>query len=112
MTNRLTGLTGVAGALLFFCGDMLFYGRWGQVLSFTTVCCRCCAKSFLARDCGWAVWWVLLPLAYVWLDAGMYAENLIRHSPLAARATFFPLGGDDGDRKRCACAVGSAGACD
>src|SRR4029077_7799128 len=28
--NRLTGLTGVAGALLFFTGDMLFYGHWGS----------------------------------------------------------------------------------
>ena len=27
--NRLTGLAGIAGALLFFCGDMLFYGHWG-----------------------------------------------------------------------------------
>ena len=34
ITNRLTGLTGVAGALLFFCGDMLFYGHWGPGATF------------------------------------------------------------------------------
>src|SRR5206468_8288556 len=32
--NRLTGLTGVAGALLFFAGDMLFYGHWGSGANF------------------------------------------------------------------------------
>ena len=29
-TRRLAGLAGVAGALLFFCGDMLFYGHLGS----------------------------------------------------------------------------------
>jgi hypothetical protein len=32
--NRLTGLTGVAGALSFFAGDMLFYGHWGSGAKF------------------------------------------------------------------------------
>ena len=32
--NKLTGLTGVAGALLFFAGDMLFYGHWGSGAKF------------------------------------------------------------------------------
>ena len=32
--NRLTGLAGVGGALLFFCGDMLFYGHFGPGAKF------------------------------------------------------------------------------
>ena len=32
--KRWTGLAGVAGALLFFCGDMLFYGHWGSGATF------------------------------------------------------------------------------
>ena len=33
-TRRLTGLCGLAGALLFFVGDMLFYGYFGSGASF------------------------------------------------------------------------------
>ena len=33
-THRLAGLTGLAGALLFFCGDMLFYGHLGSGSTF------------------------------------------------------------------------------
>ncbi len=33
-TRRLAGTAGLAGALLFFCGDMLFYGFWGAGTSF------------------------------------------------------------------------------
>jgi hypothetical protein len=32
--RRLAGLTGLAGALLFFAGDMLFYGYFGPGASF------------------------------------------------------------------------------
>jgi len=33
-THRLAGLAGFAGALLFFCGDMLFYGHFGAGATF------------------------------------------------------------------------------
>src|SRR5262249_28419245 len=33
-THRLAGLAGLAGALLFFCGDMLFYGHFGAGATF------------------------------------------------------------------------------
>ena len=33
-THRLAGLAGFAGALLFFCGDMLFYGHFGAGSTF------------------------------------------------------------------------------
>ena len=32
--QRVAGLIGLAGALLFFCGDMLFYGHWGSGAEF------------------------------------------------------------------------------
>src|SRR5215468_723042 len=34
-TRRVTGLCGLAGALLFFVGDMLFYGHFGSGADFS-----------------------------------------------------------------------------
>jgi hypothetical protein len=48
-TRRLAGLAGFAGALLFFCGDMLFYGQFGAGATFHEGMQRVVREAPLAR---------------------------------------------------------------
>jgi hypothetical protein len=48
-TQRLAGLAGLAGALLFFCGDMLFYGHFGAGVTFHQGMERVVREASLAR---------------------------------------------------------------
>ena len=48
-THRLAGLAGLTGALLFFCGDMLFYGHFGAGATFHQGVERVVREASLAR---------------------------------------------------------------
>jgi hypothetical protein len=47
--RRLAGLAGLLGALLFFCGDMLFYGHVGSGASFHEGMQHVAREASLAR---------------------------------------------------------------
>ena len=80
----------MAGALLFFCGDMLFYGHWGPGAKFHD------GMLQVLREESWPRLWMaglVGPVTACLCLVGCWhvRRNLIGHSPLAGRATFFAL---------------------
>jgi uncharacterized protein DUF6796 len=88
--NRLTGLTGVAGALLFFAGDMLFYGHWGAGAKFHE------GMLQVLREGSWQRLFVaglVGPIAACLCLVGCWhvRRNVISRSPLLGRVAFLAL---------------------
>jgi len=88
--NRLTGLTGVAGALLFFTGDMLFYGHWGSGAKFHD------GMLQVLREGSWQrlfIGGLVGPIAACLCLIGCWhvRRNVITRSPLLGRAAFLAL---------------------
>jgi hypothetical protein len=88
--NRLTGLAGVAGALLFFCGDMLFYGHWGPGATFHEGMLKVLNEASLLRL---FVGGLVGPVAACLCLVGCWhvRRNLIRGSPLFGQIAFLSL---------------------
>jgi hypothetical protein len=88
--NRLTGLTGLAGALLFFAGDMLFYGHWGSGAKFHD------GMLQVLREGSWQrlfVGGLVGPIAACLCLIGCWhvRGNLITRSPFFGRVAFLTL---------------------
>jgi hypothetical protein len=88
--NRLTGLTGAAGALLFFAGDMLFYGHWGSGAKFHD------GMLQVLREGSWQrlfVGGLVGPIAACLCLIGCWhvRRNVISRSPFLGRVAFFAL---------------------
>jgi hypothetical protein len=88
--NRWTGLAGVAGALLFFCGDMLFYGHWGSGATFHQGMLRVLQQASRTRL---FVGGLVGPVAACLCLIGCWhvRQNLIGRSPLLGRVVFLAL---------------------
>jgi len=88
--NRLTGLTGVAGALLFFAGDMLFYGHWGSGAKFHDGMLQVLREGSLQRL---FVGGLVGPIAACLCLIGCWhvRRNVITRSPLLGRVAFLAL---------------------
>jgi hypothetical protein len=88
--NRLTGLSGVAGAVLFFCGDMLFYGHWGPGAKFHEGMLQVLREGSLRRL---FVGGLVGPLAACLCLVGCWhvRRNLISRSPFVGRVAFLAL---------------------
>ena len=88
--RRLAGLTGVLGALLFFCGDMLFYGHLGSGALFHEGMQRVVREASLPRL---FIGGLLGPVAACLCIVGFWhvRENITSRSPLFARLTFYSL---------------------
>jgi len=89
-TNRLTGLTGVAGALLFFCGDMLFYGHFGSGAAFHDGMLRVVRDGSLTRL---FVGGLIGPVAACLCLVGCWhvRRNVVTRSPVVGRVVFVAL---------------------
>jgi Family of unknown function (DUF6796) len=88
--KRWTGLAGVAGALLFFCGDMLFYGHWGSGATFHEGMLSVLQQASRTRL---FVGGLVGPVAACLCLIGCWhvRENLIGHSPVLGRIIFLAL---------------------
>jgi len=88
--NRLTGLAGVAGALLFFCGDMLFYGHWGPGATFHEGLLKVLSEASLLRL---FVGGLVGPVAACLCLVGCWhvRQNLIQGSPLLGQVASLSL---------------------
>ena len=88
--RRLAGLTGVLGALLFFCGDMLFYGHFGSGALFHEGMQRVVREASLPRL---FIGGLLGPVAACLCIVGFWhvRENIAPKSPLFARLIFYSL---------------------
>jgi hypothetical protein len=89
-TQRLAGLAGLAGALLFFCGDMLFYGHFGAGATFHEGMQRVVLEAPLARL---FVGGLLGPPAACLCIIGFWhvGQNITPRSPLLGRLIFYIL---------------------
>jgi len=89
-THRLAGLAGLAGALLFFCGDMLFYGHFGAGATFHEGMQRVAREAPLARL---FVGGLLGPPAACLCIIGFWhvGRNITPRSPLLGRLIFYML---------------------
>jgi hypothetical protein len=88
--NRLTGLAGVAGALLFFGGDMLFYGHWGPGAKFHESMLQVLREGSLPRLFAGGL---VGPVAACLCLVGCWhvRRNVISRSPLVGRIAFLAL---------------------
>jgi len=88
--NRLTGLAGVAGALLFFVGDMLFYGHWGSGTEFHEGMIEVLRDGSLTRL---FIGGLVGPIAACLCLIGCWhvRGNVIGRSPLVGRVAFLSL---------------------
>lgn len=88
--SRMTGLAGVAGALLFFAGDMLFYGHWGSGAKFHEGMIEVLRNGSLTRL---FVGGLVGPIAACLCLIGCWhvRGNIINRSPLIGRIVFFAL---------------------
>jgi len=88
--KRWTGLAGVAGALLFFCGDMLFYGHGGSDATFHEGMLRVLQQASRTRLFGGGL---VGPVAACLCLIGCWhvRENMIGRSPVLGRVVFFAL---------------------
>ena len=88
--RRLAGLTGVLGALLFFSGDMLFYGHFGSGGHFHEGMQRVVREESLSRL---FIGGLLGPVAASLCIVGFWhvRENITSRSPLFARLIFYCL---------------------
>jgi len=89
-TSRLAGLAGLAGALLIFCGDMLFYGHFGAGATFHEGMQRVVREAPLARLFAGGL---LGPLAACLCIIGFWhvGQNITPRSPLLGRLVFYTL---------------------
>ena len=89
-TRRFTGATGLAGALLFFCGDMLFYGHWGAGDTFKEGMLTVLRQGSLARLFTGGL---LGPVAACLCIIGFWhvRQNIVPRSPLLGRVVFYAL---------------------
>ena len=90
IANRLTGLAGVAGALLFFCGDMLFYGHFGSGAAFRDGMLRVVRDGSLTRL---FVGGLMGPVAACLCLVGCWhvRRNVVTRSPVVGRVVFVAL---------------------
>ncbi|PYI90518.1 MAG: hypothetical protein DMF03_04770 [Verrucomicrobia bacterium] len=88
--KRWTGLAGVAGALLFFCGDMLFYGHGGSGATFHEGMLRVLQQASRTRLFGGGL---VGPVAACLCLIGCWhvRENMIGRSPVLGRLVFLAL---------------------
>ena len=86
--HRLAGLAGLAGALLFFCGDMLFYGHFGAGATFHEGMQRVVREAPLARL---FIGGLLGPPAACLCIIGFWhvGQNITPRSPLLGRLIFY-----------------------
>ena len=86
--SRMTGLAGVTGALLFFAGDMLFYGHWGSGAKFHEGVVEVLRDGSLTRL---FVGGLVGPMAACLCLIGCWhvRGNIINRSPLIGRIAFF-----------------------
>jgi len=89
-TQRLSGLAGVAGALLFFCGDMLFYGHFGAGATFHQGMERVVREAPLVRLFTGGL---LGPVAACLCIVGFWhvGQNIAPRSPLLGKLVFYIL---------------------
>jgi hypothetical protein len=91
-TRRLAGLAGLFGALLFFCGDMLFYGHFGAGATFHDGMQRVVQQASLTRlFTGGLLGSVAAGLCII----GFWhvGTNITPRSPLLGRLIFYSLAG-------------------
>src|SRR5215469_13949761 len=88
--NRLSGLAGIGGALLFFCGDMLFYGHFGPGAKFhegmiEVLHSESSTRLFIGGLVG--------PIAACFCLIGCWhvRENIISRNPRIGRIAFLAL---------------------
>ena len=88
--SRMTGLAGVTGGLLFFAGDMLFYGHWGSGAKFHEGMIEVLRDGSLTRL---FVGGLVGPIAACLCLIGCWhvRGNIIDHRPLIGRIAFFSL---------------------
>ena len=89
-THRLAGLAGLAGALLFFCGDMLFYGHLGSGSTFHEGMQHVVREAPLLRLFTRGL---LGPPAACLCIIGFWhvGQNIAPRSPTLGRVTFYTL---------------------
>ena len=89
-THRLAGLAGLAGALLFFWGDMLFYGHFGAGATFHQGMQRVVREAPLARLFAGGL---LGPVAACLCIVGFWhvGQNITPRSPLLGKLVFYIL---------------------
>ncbi len=89
-THRIAGLAGLAGALLFFCGDMLFYGHLGPGSAFHEGMQRVVRGAPLARSFTGGL--VGLPAACLCIIGFWHVgQNIAPRSPMLSRVIFYTL---------------------
>jgi hypothetical protein len=88
--SRLAGLTGLLGALLFFGGDMLFYGHFGSGALFHEGMQRVLREASLSRL---FIGGLVGPVAACLCIVGFWhvRENIAPKNPLFARLIFYSL---------------------
>ena len=88
--RRFAGAAGLAGALLFFCGDMLFYGHWGAGDTFKKGMLTVLRQGSLTRLFTGGL---LGPVAACLCIIGFWhvRQNIVPRSPLLGRVVFYAL---------------------
>jgi hypothetical protein len=87
---RWAGVAGLAGALLFFCGDMLLNGHWGAGSTFREAALKMLHESSPRRL---FIGGLLGPVAGGLCVLGFWhvRQNLVGRSPMVGRIVFFAL---------------------
>jgi len=90
--RRFAGAAGLAGALLFFCGDMLFYGHWGAGATFKEGMLTVLRQGSLTRLFTGGL---VGPVAACLCIIGFWhvRQNIVPCSPLLGRVVFYALVG-------------------
>jgi hypothetical protein len=88
--QRLAGSAGLIGALLFFCGDMLFYGHWGAGASFREGMQTVLRQGSLTRLFTGGL---IGPVAACLCIIGFWhvRQNIEPRSPVLGRVVFYAL---------------------
>jgi hypothetical protein len=88
--RRLAGVAGLAGALLFFTGDMLFYGHWGAAATFKEGMNTVLREGSLTRLFAGGL---VGPVAACLCIIGFWhvRQNIVPRSPLFGRIVFYAL---------------------
>jgi len=89
-SRRSAGAAGLAGALLFFCGDMLFYGHWGAGDTFKEGMLTVLRQSSMTRLFTGGL---VGPVAACLCIIGFWhvRQNVVPRSPLLGRVVFYAL---------------------
>jgi hypothetical protein len=88
--RRFAGAAGLAGALLFFSGDMLFYGHWGAGATFKEGMLTVLRQGSLTRL---FIGGLIGPVAACLCIIGFWhvRQNIVARSPLLGRIVFYAL---------------------